>query len=49
MKKVYYNGELIPQKDWDYDKKRPKAKISKKEPVEAIVELPLEVQPVTEE
>lgn len=48
-KNVYYEGKLIPVKDWDYEKKKPKAKVSKKEPVEAIVELPLEVQPVTEE
>lgn len=48
-KNVYYQGKLIPVKDWDYDNNRPKEKVSKKEPVEAIVELPLEVQPVTEE
>lgn len=49
-KNVYYEGKLIPVKDWDYDLKKPKAKeVKKKEPVEAIVELPLEVQPVTEE
>lgn len=48
-KNVYYEGKLIPVKDWDYETKRPKAKVSKKEPVEVIVELPLEVQPVTEE
>lgn len=45
--KVYYNGKLIPAKDWDYNKKKPKVK--KKEPVEVSVELPQEVQPVTEE
>jgi hypothetical protein len=48
-KNVYYEGKLIPVKDWDYDTKRPKAKVSKKEPVEAIVELPQEVQTSTEE
>ena len=48
-KNVYYEGKLIPAKDWDYDKNKPKAKVSKKEPVEVIVELPPEVQPVTEE
>lgn len=48
-KNVYYEGKLIPVKDWDYDNNRPKEKVSKKEPVEAIVELPPEVQPVTEE
>lgn len=49
MKNVYYDGKLIPVKDWDFDKKKPKAKLSKKETVEVIVELPQEVQPVTEE
>lgn len=49
-KNVYYQGKLIPVKDWDYETKRPKVKeVKKKEPVEVIVELPLEVQPVTEE
>jgi len=49
-KNVYYEGKLIPAKDWDYDKKKPKAKeVKKKEPVEVSVELPQEVQPVTEE
>ncbi len=49
MKNVYYEGKLIPVKDWNFDTKKPKAKASKKEPAEAIVELPLEVQPITEE
>ena len=49
MKNVYYEGKLIPVKDWDFNTKKPKAKVSKKEPVEAIVELPIEVQPVTVE
>ncbi len=25
-KNVYYNGKLIPVKDWDYETKRPKVK-----------------------
>jgi len=49
MKNVYYQGNLIPVKDWDFDTKKPKVKVSKKEPVEVSVELPQEVQPVTEE
>lgn len=49
-KNVYYEGKLIPVKDWDYDTKRPKVKESKKkEPVVASVELPQEVQPSIEE
>lgn len=28
-KKVYWNGKLIPAKDWDYDLKRPKVKDKK--------------------
>lgn len=50
IKNVYYDGKLIPVKDWDYDTKKPKPKqVKKKEPVEAEVELLPEVQPVTEE
>jgi hypothetical protein len=49
IKNVYYEGELIPVKDWDYDTKKPKAKVSKKEPAEVTVELPLEVQPSLED
>lgn len=30
-KKVYYNGKLIPAKDWDYERKRPKVKEKKAE------------------
>ena len=30
-KKIYYNGKLIPAKDWDYDRKRPKVKEKKAE------------------
>lgn len=63
-KNVYYEGKLIPVKDWDYDKKRPKSKKEtkmpkvlnvdvveniEKEPIEVSVEIPQEVQPVTEE
>lgn len=52
---VYYKGTLISIEDWDYETSRPvdkpveKKKVSKKEPDEVIVELPPEVQPVTEE
>ncbi len=28
-KKVYFEGKLIPAKDWDYDRKRPKVKEKK--------------------
>jgi len=28
-KKVYWEGKLIPAKDWDYDRKRPKVKEKK--------------------
>lgn len=38
MKKVYYEGKLIPVKDWDFDKKRPKDKSGKKETAEVLVE-----------
>lgn len=46
-KNVYYEGKLIPAKDWDYVTKRPKVK--KKEPVKVEVELLPEVLPDTEE
>jgi hypothetical protein len=46
-KNVYYEGKLIPVKDWDYETKRPKVK--KKESVKITVELLPEVQPSTEE
>ena len=46
-KNVYYDGKLIPIKDWDYETKRPKVK--KKEPITVTVELPLEVQPSLED
>lgn len=29
-KNVYYNGKLIPVKDWDYDLSKPKVKAGKK-------------------
>ena len=44
---VYYEGKLIPVKDWDYDTKKPKVK--KKESKTISVDLLQEVQPVTEE
>jgi hypothetical protein len=46
-KNVYYQGKLIPAKDWDYDAKRPK--IKKKEPIEVVAELPSEVADSPEE
>jgi hypothetical protein len=46
-KNVYYEGKLIPVKDWDYDKKRPKVK--KKESPKTEVELLPEVPQSTEE
>lgn len=30
-KNVYYEGKLIPVKDWDYDTKKPKVKAKKAE------------------
>jgi hypothetical protein len=30
-KKVYFEGKLIPVKDWDYERKRPKVKEKKAE------------------
>lgn len=43
-KNVYYQGKLVPAKDWDYDAKRPKVKeVKTKEPVEVLTELPSEV------
>ena len=41
-KNVYYEGKLIPAKDWDYDTKRPK--IKKKESPKTEVEILPEVQ-----
>jgi hypothetical protein len=29
MKNVYYEGKLIPAKDWDYETKKPKVKAPK--------------------
>lgn len=40
-KSVYYNGKLIPAKDWDYDLNKPKVKQPKKQEVVAEVELEL--------
>jgi hypothetical protein len=49
-KNVYYEGKLIPVKDWDYSTNSPAIKeIKKKEPVKAEVELPPEVIPDTED
>lgn len=49
-KNVYYQGKLIPVKDWDYETKRPKVKeVKKKESVEITVELLPEVQPSLED
>lgn len=32
IKNVYYQGKLIPAKDWDFEKKRPKVKEQVKMP-----------------
>lgn len=37
-KSVYYEGKLIPAKDWDYDTKKPKVKEPKVKKAETIVE-----------
>jgi hypothetical protein len=42
-KKVYYEGKLIPVKDWDYELKKPKVKVQK-EVVETVVETQPEVE-----
>ena len=47
IKNVYYDGKLIPVKDWDYDTKKPKVK--QKESKTISVDLLPEVQPVIEE
>jgi Na+-transporting methylmalonyl-CoA/oxaloacetate decarboxylase gamma subunit len=44
-KKIYYNGKLIPAKDWDYDRKRPKVKEKK---AEVIAEPETQVEVVAE-
>ncbi len=44
-KSVYYEGKLIPVKDWDYETKRPKVKTPKK----VVVEVPVEEPTLTEE
>ena len=36
-KNVYYDGKLIPVKDWDFDLKKPKVKQPKKQ--EVVVEV----------
>jgi hypothetical protein len=43
MDKVYYTGDLIPEKDWDYENKRPKIKATKVKKEEVSVELTPEV------
>lgn len=45
IKKVYWNGKLIPVKDWDFDKKRPKVKEKKA----VIAEPETQVEVITEE
>ena len=47
-KNVYYEGKLIPVKDWDYDTKRPKVKTGKKAEVVAEPEPQAEVVQVEE-
>lgn len=42
-KNVYYQGKLIPAKDWDYETKKPKAKAGKKAEVIAESEPQTEV------
>lgn len=46
-KNVYYDGKLIPVKDWDYDKKKPKVKAGKK--AEVIAEPEPQAEVVVEE
>jgi hypothetical protein len=46
-KNVYYEGKLIPVKEWDYETKRPKVK--KKESIKITVDLLPEVQQSIEE
>lgn len=46
-KNVYYEGKLIPVKDWDYDLKRPKVKAKKAEII-AEPETQVEVLPIEE-
>lgn len=44
-KKYYYNGKLIAEKDWDFDRKRPKVKAKK---AEVIAEPETQVEVVAE-
>ena len=46
-KNVYYEGKLLPGKDWDYKTKRPKVK--QKESKTITVDLLPEVQPSLED
>ena len=48
-KKVYWNGKLIPIKDWDYETKRPKVKSEKKAVVTEVESQPEVTVEETEE
>ncbi|CAB4155647.1 hypothetical protein UFOVP660_17 [uncultured Caudovirales phage] len=37
MDNVYYKGELIPAKDWDYETSKPKQVSAKKEAAKSVV------------
>lgn len=45
-KNVYYEGKLIPVKDWDYERKRPKVKAKK---AEKVAEPETQVEVIVEE
>ena len=42
IKNVYYDGKLIPAKDWDFDLRKPKVKEPKAKKQEPVVEVPEE-------
>ena len=44
MDNVYYKGELIPAKDWDYETKKPKVKEPKSKKTEVVAEPVVEVE-----
>jgi hypothetical protein len=44
-KKVYYEGKLIPAKDWDYERKRPKVKEKKAVVAEPETQVEVELTP----
>lgn len=46
-KKFYYNGKLYTEKEWDFDKKRPKPKVKAKK-AEVIAEPETQVEVVAE-